>query len=168
MSNAFPVVGKEKTSRLDDAWHWQHDEKEYKHIMTVLDRDSGFDQNRFDPAFYVHFPTLEERRAARGKIAKKCLNCGEDAHFARDCSKHFMNVSALINPDVGIQQRNRNRKKMAYMAGKVKKYSTQQIGSEGSAAPAINPDNDEPTASWWPTRWLHRGHRFVNHRPPQR
>ena len=76
---------------------------EHEHIMAVLDREGGFGQNHFDPAFYVRFPTLEERRAARKKFAKKCLNCGEDAHFARDCPKPFiMNVSALINPDVGF------------------------------------------------------------------
>ena len=69
--NVSPVVGKENKSRLDDAWHWQHDEKKYKHIMTVLDSDSRFGQNHSDPAFYVRFPTFEERRAARDKFAKK-------------------------------------------------------------------------------------------------
>ena len=68
--NVFPVVGKEKKSRLDDAWHWQHDEKEYEHIMTVPDRDGGFGQNHSDPASYVRFSTLEERRVAHDKFAK--------------------------------------------------------------------------------------------------
>ena len=71
----FPVGGKEKKSKLDDAWCWKHDEMEYEHIMAVLDRDGGLGQNHSDPAFYVRFPTLEERRAARDKFAKKCLNC---------------------------------------------------------------------------------------------
>ena len=99
--NVFPVGGKKKKSKLDDVWRWQHDENEYEHIMAVLDRDGGFGHHHSDPAFYVRFPTLEERRAARDKFAQKCLICGEDAHFARDCPKHFMNVSALIDPDVG-------------------------------------------------------------------
>ena len=68
--------------------------------MTILDREGAFGQNHCDPALYVRFPTLEERRAARDKFAKKILNCGEDAHFARDGPKPFMNISALINPDV--------------------------------------------------------------------
>ncbi|CAN0455569.1 unnamed protein product, partial [Ascophyllum nodosum] len=90
--NVFPVGGKEKKSRLDDAWYWKHDEMEYEHILAVLDKEGGFGQNRSDPAFYVRFPTLEERRAAREKFAKKCLNCGEDAHFARVCPHPFLNV----------------------------------------------------------------------------
>ncbi|CAM9918587.1 unnamed protein product, partial [Ascophyllum nodosum] len=61
--NVFPVGGKEKKSRLDDAWYWKHDEMEYEHIMAVLDKEGGFGQNHSDPAFYVRFPTLEERRA---------------------------------------------------------------------------------------------------------
>ena len=46
---------------LDDAWqHWQDQEKEYEHIITVLDRQGDFDQTHSDPAFYVRFLTLEE------------------------------------------------------------------------------------------------------------
>ena len=71
----FPVGGKGKKSKLDDAWCWKRDEMEHEHMMTVLDRDGGFGQNYSDPAFYVRFLTLEERRAARDKFAKKCLNC---------------------------------------------------------------------------------------------
>ena len=55
--------------------------------MTILDRQGDFGQTHSDPAFYVRFPTLEERRAARDKFARKCLNCGDDAHFARNCFK---------------------------------------------------------------------------------
>ena len=66
----FPVGGKEKKSKLDDAWYWKHDEMEYEHIMAVLDRKGGFSQTNSDPAFYVRFPTLEERRAARETFAK--------------------------------------------------------------------------------------------------
>ena len=90
----------------------------YGHIMAVLDRESGFGQNHSDPALYVRFPTLEERRAAREQFAKKCLNCGEDAYFARDCPKPFMNVSALIMSDPSTQMK---QKKMAYMAWKTEK-----------------------------------------------
>ena len=75
--------------------------KEYEQIMTILDKQGDFGRNRFDPAFYIRFPTLEERRAARDKFARKCLNCSEDVHFARDCSKLFMNVSAQSDLDVG-------------------------------------------------------------------
>ena len=98
--SAFPVVGQEDKLELDDAWHWQDEDKEYEHIMTILDRQGGFGPTYSDPAFYVRFSTLEARRAARDKFAKRYLNCGEDAQFTRDCPKPFMNVSALINPDV--------------------------------------------------------------------
>ena len=97
--SAFPVVGQEDKLELDDAWHWQ-DEKEYEYIMTIRDRQGSFGQTHSDPAFYVRFPTLEERRATRDKFTKRCPNCGEDAHFARDCPIPFINVSALTNPDV--------------------------------------------------------------------
>ena len=69
--------------------------------MTVLDEKGGFGQNYSDSAFYVRFLTLDERRAAHNKFIRKCLNCGEDAHFARHRPKPFINVSALINLDVG-------------------------------------------------------------------
>ena len=99
--SVFPVMNQDKKLRLDDTWHWQYEKKEYEHIMTVVDKRGAFGQNRSDPAFHVRFPTLEERRTSRDKFAKKCLICGEDAHFARDYPKTYMNVSALINPDVG-------------------------------------------------------------------
>ena len=118
--SVFPVVGRQKKLRLDDAWHIQDEEKEYEHIMTILERQGGFGQNHSDPAFYVRFPTFEERRAARDKFARKCLNCGEDANFPRDRPKPFMNVSAQINPDVGSGNATETEtKKMANMAGKV-------------------------------------------------
>ena len=69
--------------------------------MTILDKQDGFCQNHSDPAFYIRFPTLEKRRATRDKFARKCLNCDEGAHFARDCPKPFINVSAQTNSDVG-------------------------------------------------------------------
>ena len=65
------VAGQEDKLELDDAWHWQDEEKEYEHIMTILDRQGGFGQNHSDPAFYVRFPTLEERRAALNKFTRK-------------------------------------------------------------------------------------------------
>ena len=119
--NVFPVGGKEKRSKLDDAWYWKHDEMEYEHIMAFLDREGGFGQNHSDPAFYVHFPTLEKRCAARDKFAKKCLNCGEDALFARDCPKPFMNVSPLINPDVGYRNGTETEKRWRTWQGRLKK-----------------------------------------------
>ena len=69
--------------------------------MTVLDEQGGFGQNYSDSAFYVRFLTLEERRSAHDKFVRKCLNCVEDAHFARDRLKPFIKVSAPINLDVG-------------------------------------------------------------------
>ena len=125
--NVFPVGGKEKKSKLDDAWYWKHDEMEYEHIMAVLDKDGGFGQNLSDPAFYVRFPKLEERRAACDKFAKKCLNCGEDAHFARDCPHPFLNVSALINPDVGSSNGAETEKRWRTWQGRLKKFYTDRV-----------------------------------------
>ena len=65
----FKVVGQEKKLRLDGARHWQNEEREHGHIMTVLDKQGGFGQNHSDPVFYVRFPTLEERRAGCDKFA---------------------------------------------------------------------------------------------------
>ena len=120
--NVFPVGGKKK-SKLDDAWYWKHDEMEYEHIMAILNKEGGFGQNHSDPAFYVRFPTLEERRAAREKFAKKC-NCGEDAHFARDSPHPFLNVSALINPDVGSNNAAETEKRWRTWQGRLKKFYT--------------------------------------------
>ena len=70
--SVFTVAGQEDNLELDDAWHWQDEEKEYEHIMTILDRQGGFGQTHSDPAFYVCFPTLEERRAAHNEFSRKC------------------------------------------------------------------------------------------------
>ena len=86
---------------LDDAWHWQDEEKGYGQIMTILDRQGGFGETQSDNAFLDPFPTLEERPTAREKFTRKCLNCNEDAHFARSCPKPCINVLTQINPDVG-------------------------------------------------------------------
>ena len=94
-------MGQKEKLELDDAWHWQDEEKEYEHTMTILDRQGGFGKTQSDNAFHDPFPTLEERRTARETFHRKCLNCGEDAHFARDCPKPFINVSTQINPDLG-------------------------------------------------------------------
>ena len=110
--SVFPVVGQEEKLELDDAWHWQGGAKEYEHIMTILDRQGGFDQTQSDLAFHDRFPTLEERRTPREKFARKCLNCGEDAYFARDCPKPFINVPGQINPDVGSSNATGTEKKM--------------------------------------------------------
>ena len=125
--NAFSAGGKEKKSKLDDAWYWKHDEMEYEHITAVLDREGGFGQNHCDPVFYVRFPTLEERRAAREKFAKKCLNCGEGVHYARNFPKLFMSVSALINPDVGSSNATETEKKWRTWQGRLKTFYTDRI-----------------------------------------
>ena len=52
----FLVVGQEKKLRVDDAWHWKHEAKEYEHITTILDRQGAFGQNNSDPVSYVRFP----------------------------------------------------------------------------------------------------------------
>ena len=125
--NMFPVGGKEKKSKLDDAWYWKHDEMEYEHIMAVLDKEGGFGQNHSDPAFDVRFPTLEERRAAREKFAKQCLNYGEDAHFAQDHPHPFLNVSALINPDVGSNNVAETEKRWRTWQGRLKNFYTDRV-----------------------------------------
>ena len=125
--SAFPVVGQENKLELDDAWHWQDKEKKYEHIMTIRDRQGGFGQTHSDPAFYVRFPTLEERRAARDKFTKRCPNCGENSHFARDCPKHFINVSALINPDVESSNTTETEDNCRTWPARLKKYYTDRV-----------------------------------------
>ena len=95
--------------------------------MTILDRQGGFGQTHSDPAFYIRFPTLEKRRAARDKFARQCLDCGEDAHFARHCPKPFMNVSALINPDVGSSNATETEENWRTRQARLKKYYTDRV-----------------------------------------
>ena len=125
--SVFPVVGQAEKLKLDDTWHWQDEEKEYEHIMTILDSQGGFGQTQSDPAFYVRFPTLEERRTACEKIARKCPNCGEGAHFARDCPKPFINVSTQINTDVGSCNATETKKKWRTWHARLKKYYTNRV-----------------------------------------
>ena len=68
-------MGRQKKLRLDDAWHWQDEEKEYEHIMTILERQGGFGHDYSDPAFYVRFPTLEEmlRKASAARVNRRLL-----------------------------------------------------------------------------------------------
>ena len=120
--SVFTVVGREDKLELDDAWHWQDEEREYEHIMTVLDEQGGFGQNHSDPAFYAC-----STPAARDKFARKYLNCGEDAHFARDCRKPFMNVSARINSDVGSSNTTETEKKWRTWQARLKKYYADRV-----------------------------------------
>ena len=77
--SVFTIVDQEKKLRLDGAWYWQDEDKEYAHIMSILDKQGVFGQNHSDPALYIRFPTLEVRYAARDEFARKGLNYGEDA-----------------------------------------------------------------------------------------
>ena len=58
-SSVFTVVGRKDKLKLDDTWHWRDEEKEYEHMMTILDRQGGFGQTHSDPAFYIRFPCLK-------------------------------------------------------------------------------------------------------------
>ena len=95
--------------------------------MTILDKQGSFDQNRSDPAFYIRFPTLEERRAARDKFARKCLNFSEDVRFARDCPKLFMNVSAQNNHDVGSGNATKRGNNWRKRQARLKKYYKDRV-----------------------------------------
>ena len=95
--------------------------------MTILDRQGGFGQTHSDPAFYVRFPTLKERRAARNKFARKCLNCEEDAHFARDCPESFINASTQINPDVESSNATETEDNWRTWQAILKKYYTDRV-----------------------------------------
>ena len=57
--SVFTIVDQEDKLELDNAWHWQDEEEEYEHIMTILDIQGVFGQTYSDPAFYVRFLRLK-------------------------------------------------------------------------------------------------------------
>lgn len=53
-----------------------------------------------DCPFFVWFTSLEEKDRQRQAFGSRCLNCGSDAHFVRDCDKGYINVSKMLNPNL--------------------------------------------------------------------
>ncbi|CAN0238662.1 unnamed protein product, partial [Ectocarpus fasciculatus] len=53
-----------------------------------------------DCPFFVWFTSREEKDRQRQAFGLRCLNCGSDTHFVRDCDKGYMNVSKILNPNL--------------------------------------------------------------------
>lgn len=45
--------------------------------------------------FYVYFPIRDARDAARRVFGARCINCGDNTHFTRECPQPFTNISSL-------------------------------------------------------------------------
>ena len=61
----------------------------------------GFGKNIDEPPFYIHYADREPKHSARGPFGPRCLNCGDDTHFARNCPAANINRSNIIHPAVG-------------------------------------------------------------------
>ena len=70
-------------------------------MHAIMWERGGFGRNNKDFPFYELFKTPDERDAARASYGPRCLNCGDERHFAGECPKRSLNHSELINPAVG-------------------------------------------------------------------
>lgn len=80
---------------------FEDEAEEIGQVHAVLQERGGFGRNNKDPPFYVQFDTRENRDAARRSYGPRCMNCGHENHFARECPEKFLNRSNLIHPAVG-------------------------------------------------------------------
>lgn len=80
---------------------FEDEDLEFEKVYVIMQSRGGFGRNNNEPAFYIHYDTREAKDAARRAFGPRCLNCGEDTHFARDCPAPYINKSRIINPAVG-------------------------------------------------------------------
>ena len=114
----FTVVGQEKKLKLDDAWHWKDEEKEYKHIMTILYKQGGFGQN-------IPIP---RSTSASPRLKRDAQHATSSLENTLTAVKMPISLETVQNPswmyqlrltlmlDLATQQK---QKKMAKRAGKV-------------------------------------------------
>ena len=77
------------------------DEAEFRKVYTIMQKQGGFGKNNDEPPFYIHYADRESKDAARRAFGPRCLNCGDNTHFARNCPAAYINRSNIIHPAVG-------------------------------------------------------------------
>ena len=118
----------EKKLQLDDAWHWKDEEKEYKHIITSSETNK-VDLGRIIPIprSTPASPCLKRDAQHATSSLENAPTAGEDAHFARDCPKPFMNVLAQINSDAGSGNATETEKNWRKWQARLKKYYKDRV-----------------------------------------
>lgn len=79
----------------------EDEEREFGKVHYVA---SQWGENKGDLSyipFYKRFNSRQAQDEARRAYGLKCLNCGDQSHFVRDCPKQFMNKSEMMNPALG-------------------------------------------------------------------
>ena len=73
--------------------YFEDKRKEFGRVHAIIRERGGFGRNNKDPPFYVLFKFPEKRDAARASYGPRCLNCGDENHFARVCPEKNSNRS---------------------------------------------------------------------------
>lgn len=73
---------------------FEDEDQDIARVYVTARERGGFGRND-DPPFYVSFASREEKHSALAEFGSKCLNCGEDHQFTRDCPASYMNVSKI-------------------------------------------------------------------------
>ena len=66
-----------------------------------MQKKGGFGRNSDEPTFYTHYADRGAKDAARRAFGPRCLNCGDDTHFSRNCPAAYINGLNIIHPAVG-------------------------------------------------------------------
>ncbi|CAB1107075.1 unnamed protein product [Ectocarpus sp. CCAP 1310/34] len=79
----------------------EDEEKEFKKVHYVATQwEKGKGDESYIP-FYTRFDSRKEQDEARQAYGLKCLNCGDQSHFVRECTHPFINKSNMLNPELG-------------------------------------------------------------------
>lgn len=76
-----------------------NEDEDFSKVYQIMHNHGGFGNKR-DPPFYVKFNSRDEKDAARRAYGRRCLNCGDDDHFVRDCTQPYKNDSNILNPQL--------------------------------------------------------------------
>eukprot|EP00904_Undaria_pinnatifida_P007825 jgi/Undpi1/4172/HiC_scaffold_16.g07539.m1 len=80
---------------------FEDEEAEFRKVYTIMQKQGVFGKNNDEPPFYIHYADRESKNAARRAFGPRCLNCGDDTHFSRNCPAAYINRSNIFHPAVG-------------------------------------------------------------------
>ncbi|CAN0141045.1 unnamed protein product, partial [Scytosiphon promiscuus] len=66
------------------------EELEFVRMYSIQDSGGTFGSRHDDPGFYVRYPSREEKDKVRLAFGHRCLNCGDNDHYVRDCPKPYL------------------------------------------------------------------------------
>ena len=65
--------------------YFEDERNEFGRVHAIMRERGGFGRNNNYPPFCVLFKSPEDRDTPRASYGPRCLNCGDERHFARHC-----------------------------------------------------------------------------------